>query len=77
MEIEAHKLELYAQLKIEDEAEQVAECENVVKTLGNIQKDDRETFSFSAVDAMSKGEDGEDVAKVVKGKSTKAPKMVS
>ena len=73
-EIEAYRIELYAQLKMEDEAEQVSECENMVKTLANVQKDGPESFSFSAVDAMSEEENG---GNVVKGKSTKAQKVVS
>ena len=59
---------------MEDEAEQVAEHENVVKTLANVQEDNLENFSFSVVDAMSEEEDGGDI---VKSKSTKAHKMVS
>lgn len=60
-EIEARRIELYAQLEMEDEAEEIAEHENVVKTLADIQENGLESFSFSAVDAMSEEEDGGNV----------------
>ena len=46
---------------MEDEAEEIAEHENVVKTLADIQENGLESFSFSAVDAMSEEEDGGNV----------------
>ena len=58
-EIEAQKLQLYAELELEDEAEKELECQSVVKTWAQVQEEDFEQFSFSAVDAERSEDDEE------------------
>ena len=58
-EIEAQKLQLYAELELEDEAEEELERQSVVKTWAQVQEEDFEQFSFSAVDAEGSEDDEE------------------
>ena len=59
LEIEAQKLQLYAELKLEDKAEKELEHQSVIKTQAQVQEEDFEQFSFSAVNAEGSEDDEE------------------
>ena len=59
LEIETQKLQLYAELKLEDEAEEELECQSVIKTWAQVQEEDFKQFSFSTVDAEGSEDDEE------------------
>lgn len=64
-QMEARKVQLYAELEMEEEAAQEAEARNVVKTLAQVREDGPEEFSFSRIDAEESEE--EDVGVEKKG----------
>lgn len=74
MEIEARKLQLYAELELEDEAEQELERQNVIKTRAQVQEEDFEQFSFTAVDAEESEKDEEQDEERVAKKPAKGTK---
>ena len=73
IEIEAQKLQLYAELEMEDEAEQEVEGWNVIKTLAQVQEKDSEDFSFSAIDAEGSEEEEEECVAKKPTEGTKGP----
>lgn len=61
-QMEERKVQLYAELELEDEAAQEADARNVIRTLAQVREEEREEFSFSEIDA-EESEEGEDVEK--------------
>lgn len=67
-EIEARKIQLYAALEMQDEADQETEGQNVVRTLAQVHTEEGpEEFSFSAIDAEESEDDKEDESREEKG----------
>ena len=61
-QMEEWKVQLYAELKLEDKAAQEADAQNIVRTLAQVQEEEWEEFSFSEIDA-EESEEWEDVEK--------------
>ena len=60
-QMEACKVQLYAELEMEEDAAQEAEFNNVVRALDQVQEEDSEEFSFSKINAEeSEEEEGEE-----------------
>lgn len=72
-EIEAQKLQLYAELELEDEAEEELEHQSVTKTWAQVQEEDFKQFSFIAVDAEGSEDDKEQNEEQEEEQVTKKP----
>ena len=60
-QMEARKVQLYAELEMEEDAAQEAELNNVVRALDQVREEDSEEFSFSKINAEeSEEEEGEE-----------------
>ena len=72
-EIEAQKLQLYAELELEDEAEEELEHQSITKTWAQVQEEDFKQFSFIAVDAEGSEDDKEQNKEQEEEQVTKKP----